>query len=79
MTEGEKEIHKEKVKKVMLDHLTTLGYPDIADEQIMAELKNMWTKLEEAGLIIEGMSYHAYVNLANHCFLMAQVHDIMGI
>jgi len=36
----------------MLDYLTPLGYPDnFTNEQVMGELKNMWVKIEEAGLI----------------------------
>ena len=79
MTAGEKVAHGEKVKKVMIDYLTTLGYPNIPDEQIMSELKNMWLKIEEAGLVIEDMNFQAFCAFANNAFMMAQVNEIMGI
>lgn len=79
MTEGEKATHKEKIKTVMIEHLTALGYPDLTDDQIIAELKNMWVKLEEAQLILPGMSFMAYQHIANNMFLMSQVKGMMGL
>lgn len=79
MTEGEKTEHKEKVKKVMVDHLTTLGYPNISGDQIMTQLKAMWIKIEEAGLILPGMNFQAFQAFANQAFMMEQVRDVMGI
>jgi hypothetical protein len=79
MTEGEKESHKEKIKKVMLEHLTAVGYPNITDDQVMAELKNMWVKMEEAGLILSGMSYMGFQQMANNAYLMNQVKNMMGL
>lgn len=79
MTPGEIEIHKEKIKKVMVDHLTTLGWPDIPNETVMDELKNMWVKIEEAGLKLPDMSFQMFVEHANHQFLVAEVNEIMGI
>lgn len=79
MEEGEKLDLKEKIKKVMLDHLTGLGYPDIPNERIMTELKAMWIKIEEAGLIKEDMNYMAFVQHAQDQFLIAEVKETMGI
>ena len=79
MTETEKTWHAAKVKKVMIDHLTALGWPKLTDEQIMTQLKPMWVKLEEAGLIVEGMDFNAYQAIANNAYMMKQVQDIMGI
>ena len=80
MTKKELAAHKVKVKKVMVDYLTaTLNYPQCTNEQIMQQLKPMWVKLEEAGLVIEGMKFQAFVEHAQREFLMAQVKDIMGI
>ena len=76
MTPEEKSALKGKIQKVMVDHLTTLGYPDITREQILAELKPMWIKLEEAGLIQPGMSFVAYADAAQvHC-MMADMSDV---
>jgi hypothetical protein len=41
---------KSKIRAVMLDHLQTKGYPETSSQQILAELKPMWIKLEEAQL-----------------------------
>jgi hypothetical protein len=79
MTAGEKETHKEKVKKVMIDYLTTLGYPNLSNEQIMSQLKNMWLKIEEAGLVVEDMNFQAFCAYANNAFMIAEVQGIMGI
>ena len=78
MTAGEKENHKEKLRKVMVDHLTIIGYPNISGEQIIAELKNMWIKIEEAGLVVEDMKFVAFQAIANNELLMSQVRNMMG-
>jgi len=79
MTDAEKQEHKEKVKKVMVDHLTALGYPDIPRQQILAELKNMWVKIEEAGLVVEDMNFQAFHAHAQNAFMLAEVQDLMGL
>ena len=79
MTQAEIEIHKEKIKKSMVDHLTSIGYPNIPDELIMRELKPMWLKLEEAGLILPGMTFQHFTGYANNEFILSQVRGIMGI
>lgn len=79
MTEGEKADHKEKIKKVMFDHLTMLGYPNLTDDQIMSELKNMYVKIEEAGLVLSGMNFTTFQQIANNMYLVNQVKNMMGI
>lgn len=79
MTPGEIADHKEKIKKVMLDHLTPLGWPQAPNELVMHELKAMWLKIEEAGLILPGMTFEYFCAHANNQFLMAEVDEIMGI
>lgn len=80
MTEGEKTNHKEKVKKVMIDQLTSaVNYPNCTPDQIMSQLKNMWLKIEEEGLLVEDMNYQAFCAYANHCFMVSQVQDFMGL
>lgn len=79
MTAGELAEHKDKVKKVMVDHLTTLGWPKLSDEQVMSQLKPMWLKIEEAGLVVGDMNFMAFQAIANQAYMIAQVNDIMGI
>lgn len=77
MTNGEIENHKEKCKKVMLAHLTDLGYPNMECDDIMKELKDMWVKLEEAGLILEGMKFEAFAEHANHARTFSMMRDML--
>lgn len=79
MTDSEKAEHKEKVRKVMMDHLTTLGWPKLTDEQVMSQLKPMWLKIEEANLVTGDMNWMAFQAIANNAYMLAQVQDIMGI
>jgi len=79
MTQGELQIHKDKIKKVMIDYLTRLGWPKIPNERVMQELKPMWILIEEAGLILPGMNYPAFVAQAQKELTMANVKDILGI
>lgn len=79
MTSVELETHKAKVKKVMIDHLTELGYPELSNEQIMGELKNMWVKIEEAGLVVDGMNFSEFAGHAQNQFILSQIQDMFGI
>ena len=79
MTKQEVAVHRDKIKKVMVDHLTSLGYPNVEYEIIMRELKNMYVKIEESGLILPGMTYHGFQQIANTHFMMAQMQDMMGL
>jgi len=79
VTEGERADHEDKVRKVMNDHLVSLGYPKMSNEQIMSQLKPMWIKIEEAGLIVGDMNFEAFCAHANNAFMIAQVNEIMGI
>lgn len=79
MTDQEKLELKEKLKKVMVDHLTSVGYPDITDDQIMRELKPMWIKLEESGILADGMTFAGFQSYANEEFMKSQFRGILGI
>jgi hypothetical protein len=79
MTAAEIETLKQNIKKVMVDHLITIGYPKITNEQILRELKPMWIKIEEAGLVVPGMNFQNFAAIANHHFMIAEINDIMGI
>lgn len=70
---------KRKIKTVMVDHLTELGYPDISSEAIMHELKPMWIKIEEAGLIQPGMSFEAFCAHAQEQFLIAEINKMRSM
>jgi hypothetical protein len=73
------EMHKEKCQKVMMYHLAELGYPNMTRQQIVNELKDMWRKLEEAGLIVDGMNYQEYLQQADYALTKAEFDDITGI
>lgn len=80
MTPEEFETHKEKIKKVMVDHLTqSVKYPNCSNEQIMGQLKPMWILIEEAGLVLPGMNFQAFCAHAQNQFLIAKVNDMMNI
>ncbi len=79
MTAGEIETLKNNIRKVMITHLTSIGYPNITNERVMKELKPMWLKIEEAGLVVKGMNFQNFVEVANHHFLISEVNDIMGV
>ena len=80
MTQDELQAHKEKIKKVMTDHLTqTCGWPECSPEQVMAELKPMWVKIEEAGLVLPGMNFQHFFLHADHHFMLAKIHELTDI
>ena len=68
---------KGKVRKVMLDHLTAKGYPELTTKQILSELKPMWLKLEEAGLIQKGWTYSTFARIASEQSRMQDMRDAM--
>ena len=73
MTNEEKQKLKEELKKVVMDHLTPIGYPNLTIEQVMTELPNVWKKICDAGLYKEGMSYQAFVDQAFQQAMLAQM------
>jgi len=66
---------REKVKQSMLDHLQTVGYPDMEIDDVLQELKPMWVKLESEGLIQPGMSFKAFQSWAVQRAMEAQISD----
>ena len=66
---------QQKLKAIMLEHLKTKGYPNITMDQIMAELKPMWIKLEESGLLPSGVSFNNFVQSANARYIFQQMMD----
>jgi len=76
MTPNEKIVLKEQIKKIMMDHLTTVGYPNLNKLQILAELPKMWIKIEEAKLNKEGLNYRDFVQ---HAHSQAALADFMGM
>lgn len=70
---------KEEFMRVIVEHLTPLGYPDeISREEILAELPALWKKCEGAGIIREGMTYEEFVLHAKAEALAAELEEIMG-
>lgn len=46
----------------MVEHLReAIGYPDCDGSLIMRELKPMWVKLEESGLLLDGMNFRVFL------------------
>ena len=78
MTDGELANYKEKIKKVMVDHLASIS-PNLSPERVMQELNPMWVKIEEAGLKLPGMTYQGFCEQANSQFLIDSVKRMMGI
>ena len=68
---------KEQIKKVMLEHLETKGYPNMEDMEIMRELKPMWIKIEEAGLVQPGMGFEAFRDQATHQFILSEMRNMV--
>jgi hypothetical protein len=66
---------KEKIKKVMLEHLKSKGYPNMTPEQIMRELKPMWVKLEELNLIQPGWNFTQFCMIAQEVHLRIQLEE----
>jgi hypothetical protein len=65
--------YKEQLEKVMLDHLKAMGYPkSLLNEQIMEELPQLWNKLQESGLLKEGMTYEGFYEEAHTAYQMSQ-------
>jgi hypothetical protein len=79
VTEVKPEEHKSKIKKVMIDHLTSLGYPDMTTQEIMAQLKPMWIKLEEANLVIPGMTLQGFAEHATNEAMKADLMNLFGV
>ena len=80
MTNEELIQHKDKIKKILIDHLTnTINYPNCTDDQIMSQLRNMWVKMEENNLILPGMRFDQFQAHANQAMIMSHFRNIMGI
>ena len=79
MTNEELQVHKEKIKEVMMTHLNSKGYPKLTNDQIMAELKPMWVLIEEAGLKVDGMSYKMFCAKATEAMMFNQMKQMFGI
>ena len=64
---------KERCRKVIVDHLTTKGYPNMTRQGMLREVKNMWNALDEAGLMPELKAEgHTYESFAGRALAKAQ-------
>lgn len=59
---------KEKCREVIVTHLESKGFPNLTRRGIINELKPMWLKMEELGLVEElkklGWTYQIYAESA---------------
>lgn len=79
MNPAEKAAYKAKVKKLIVDHITTVcGYPNCTNEQIMQELKPLYVKIEEADLKLPGLTYAHFVAIAGDQYAFCQIKKAMG-
>lgn len=62
---------QKKLKNAMLEHLKTKGYPNMTLDQIMNELKPMWIKLEESGLLPYGVNFNNFVQSAHGGYIFS--------
>lgn len=66
---------KVKVKASMIEYLKTKGYPNMSIDEVLQELKPMWLKLEEEGLIQSGMSFRAFQEHAMERAIQASFYE----
>jgi hypothetical protein len=79
VTEAEIANYKEKVKKLITDHLKlTVNYPNCNNQQILTQLKPIWIKIEEANLKYSGMSFQAFVQAANNAAMLSEMKNFFG-
>jgi hypothetical protein len=67
--------NKAKIRKIMIDHMTGLGWPKTSRQLVVHELKAMWAKLEDAGLIESGWTFKGFQEVANQAFCEAELID----
>lgn len=68
---------KEEIRKVVLQHLESKG-SNLTYDQILGELKAIWIKLEDAGLVQPGMSFQTFCQIAQVKKQEAQMQDMLG-
>jgi len=73
MTNEERTKLTEDIKKVVMDHLNSIGYPEITIDHVMQELPIMWQRICDAGLYREGMSFQGFVDQAYQHAMIAQI------
>jgi hypothetical protein len=70
------EERKAGIRKVILDHLKSKGYPNMTRPEIVCELPEMWEKLDAAGLILSGWYYADFEALVLNKCLQAQMAEL---
>ena len=72
------QLRKTKIKEVMIQHLKEkVNFPNCDFNVILAQLKPMWIKLEEAGLT-KGLNFQAYAEQANSQAMMSQLRGMFS-
>jgi hypothetical protein len=80
MTAAEKIEWQKKALKVMKDHCAkTIGWPTCTNEAIFRELHGMWEALQANGLVLDGMTFQAFVSHAHNKYLQAEMNRILGL
>jgi hypothetical protein len=79
MTPQEKAEYKIKAKQVIFDYITKAGYPNITNDQIMQHLPNMYRALGDNNLLLPGLSYNIFQQIANEQFFIALISGGRGI
>lgn len=73
---------KEKCRKIIVDHLTSKGYPNLSRRGILNELQPMWIKMEEAGLMEDikalGWTYQKYHDRAIKVVQESAIFEALG-
>lgn len=59
------------VQKIMIDHLTTKGYPNLTGEEILREVKALYLILEEAGLM--PLTYPEFSDVATMAYFTVEL------
>jgi hypothetical protein len=79
MNAAQRAIWKSEVLVVLKAYLTEkLAYPDCSNDEIMAELPNMWRLLDEKGLVKTGMNYAWFHSEAQAMYMKAEINRITG-
>lgn len=55
---------KDQCQKIMLEHLTACGFPNLSRQEILKELPALWEKLKAAGLLLPEYEYLQFRGVA---------------
>lgn len=61
--------NKEQIKELFINHLKTLGYPNIDPQVVLNELLTLYKLLDNSGLKPEGLTFPIFKQIAIVQFL----------